>query len=175
MSEPTEMPSFSRSLKADDLGAEPYSVELHAAEADLAGIAQYLMIPGVDAMRGEADVTRRGDLITVSGRVEATLVRECVATLEPMEELIDEDFVATFTTSAPDADDLRDEVEADLDAPEPLENDRLDMGAVFLEHVVLSMAPHPRRQNAEPIPDPGAGVRISAFDALKALKTGDDD
>ncbi len=170
MSDLEKLESFHKTLDVDQLSDDAFLVELTLASAEFDALAHYLKIPGVSMLQARARVLRHGALVTVEGRIEATLTRECVATLEPLTEDIDEPFTVTYTT-APAAGDLPEEMEADLDAPEPVEGGILDMQDVFFEQLVLAMAPHPRKEGAEAIPDPGAGATISPFSVLKDLKS----
>lgn len=168
LSETPTYESFRRVVEVSRLApGVPVTTELTMSEADRAALADDYGVPGVQSLAGEALAARRAGLIEVEGRVRATLTRQCVASLEDMDEVIDEAFTAVFTEHAPEAAEA--EAEADLDAPEPIEGGRLDLGQVLLEQLVLAMAPHPRRPGAEAPADPGAGARISPFDALKTL------
>ena len=172
MTDTQSYPSFSRSLNVEKLDAEPHEVTLDAEAADAPAIAAFLGILGVEKLHGDAKLTRHRALIEITGHIDAVLTRECVATLEPMTEVIEEPFFVAYTTQKPDADDADEEVEIDLDAPEYLPTNLLDVGSVFLEQVVLAMAPHPRKEGAEAIVDPGAGASVSPFSVLKDLKPG---
>ena len=166
--------SFRRVVETGRLAAgQPVSVKLVMLEADRSALARDFGIPAVERLVGEALAARRGGQIEVEGRVRASLVRQCVASLDEMTEEIDEPFLVTFTEHAPARFDA--ETEANLDAPEPIEDGRIDLGAVLLEQLVLAMHPHPRKPGAEVPEDPGAGARISPFDALKGLAANADD
>ena len=161
--------SFRRVVETGKLApGAPVSTELVMSEADRARLAKEFGVPGVEALSGEALAARRGGLIEVEGRVRGTLIRQCVASLDDMNEEIDEEFVITFTEHAPET--LEAEAEADLDAPEPIQGGRIDLGAVLIEQLVLAMHPHPRKPGAEAPADPGAGARITPFDVLKGLQ-----
>lgn len=160
--------SFRKIVETGKLAAgSPVTTELVMSEADRSALAKDFGIPGVTVLSGEALAARRAGMIEVEGRVQASLIRQCVASLEDMEEAIDESFTVTFTEHA--SGDVEAETEADLDAPEPIEGGRLDLGAILLEQLVLAMSPHPRREGAEAPVDPGAGARITPFDVLKNL------
>ena len=160
--------SFRRVVETARLApGQPVTASFVMSEADRAALADDFGIPGVQALSGEALAARRAGLIEVEGRVEARLTRECVASLEEMTEAVAEDFLVTYTEHAPEREEA--EAEADLDAPEPIEGGRLDLGAVLLEQLVLAMHPHPRKPGAQVPADPGAGARITPFDVLKGL------
>ena len=151
----------------------PVTAELVMSETDRSALAGDFGVPGVRALAGEALAARRAGVIEVEGRVRATLIRQCVASLDDMEEAIDEDFLVTYAEAAPKTSDA--EAEADLDAPEPVPAGRIDLGAVLLEQLVLAMHPHPRKPDAAVPEDPGAGATINPFDVLKDLVADQDD
>ena len=165
--------SFRRVVEAARLApGQPVEADLVMSEADRSALARDLGVPGVEALSGEVLAARRAGLIEVEGRVRARLTRQCVASLEDMTEVIEEDVLVTYTEHAPEP--VEAEAEADLDAPEPVVDGRIDLGAVLIEQVVLAMHPHPRKPGAEAPADPGAGARITPFDVLKGLAANED-
>ncbi len=166
-----DLSSFTHVVAADRIApGDPVTVLLTMSEQDREALAKSWNMPGIEALSGEALAARRGGVVEVEGRVRARLVRQCVASLEEMNEEIDETFLATFTDRVETR--TEGEFEADLDAPEPMEDGRLDLGSVLLEQLVLAIDPHPRRPDAEPVEDPGAGARITPFDVLKTMQKG---
>ncbi len=164
-----QIPSLTKTIEIDQLTSEPLHVSLIASDDDKPALAQRFDVPRVDRLRGDLEVIKSGDVIRVTGRIAAGLGRTCVVSLEPMDETIDEEFEVLFTVERPQ-EAGGDEVAMDLDAPEPIDGDRLDLGEVVLEQLVLAMSPHPRREGAEPPEDPGRGEGSSPFDVLKSLK-----
>ena len=165
----TEFSSISRPLKIAEIEVDPTHVTLEASESDRPEIAKAFGLRSIDRLKGTVEVTRHGTLIRVTGALEADLGRTCVVSLEPMQELLNEDFAVEFTTDAPN--EPGEEAEGDLDAPEYLDGDALDLGEVLIEQLVLAMDPHPRKEDAEAPVDPGAGEGSSPFDVLKGLKS----
>lgn len=163
-----EFPSISRPLMVSDLDPEPQRFDLEADESDRTAIAERFQLIDVAELKGDIEIARHGAIVRVAGTVTADLGRMCVVSLEPMRERITEDFAVEYTTDAPQA--FETEIEAALDAPEPLEGDRLDLRDVLLEQLVLAMSPHPRKEGAKAPEDPGAGDGTSPFDVLKGLK-----
>ncbi|NNU16791.1 DUF177 domain-containing protein [Parvularcula sp. ZS-1/3] len=168
MTNTDELSSISHELKLSELDGEARHVSLEANEADRKAVAEQFDIRSVELLKGDFDVTRHASLVRVAGSVEAVLGRTCVVSLEPMEEKIAEDFTAEFTTERHDVDG--EEVEADLDAPEPIDGDAIELRNVLLEQVVLAMSPHPRKEGAEAPEDPGTGEGSNPFDVLKSLR-----
>lgn len=165
----SDWPSISEALNISDLDGEPRRVTLEAAAEDLSALAEHFDVPSVERLKGEMDVTRHGTLIRVAGSIDAELGRTCVVSLEPMRELINENFAMEFTTEV--ADEAGEDGEGDLDAPEPLSGEVLELADVLMEQLVLAMNPHPRKEGAEAPEDPGAGEGSSPFDVLKGLKS----
>ena len=164
-----ELPSLSRPLRVADLDDEPRHEEIEVDADDRARIAKVYGIEDIALMRGNLDVIRSGTLVRVAGLLEADLGRICVVSLEPMREVISDHFAVEYTTEPPPP--LEGEREADLDAPEPIEGETLDLGQVLLEQLVLSMDPHPRRDDAVAPEDVGRPLETSPFDVLKGLKS----
>ncbi|GGY49051.1 YceD family protein [Parvularcula lutaonensis] len=163
-----ELESIHHPIALSDLDSDAKHVSITASEADRRLLAERYDVTDVIALKGDMDVTRHGSLVRVAGSIEAELGRTCVVSLEPMRETIAENFAVDFTTEFSETEE--EEVEADLDAPEPLKGDHIDLGDVLLEQLVLAMDPHPRKEGAEAPKDPGAGKESSPFDVLKGLK-----
>lgn len=166
-----EFGDFSAPVDVSGIDPDGRSFSLEAAGDDLAVLAEFLGALEVKKLTAEGRVSRHGDLVRVTGHIDADLLRKCVATLEPVDEPLKEQFEVMYTTAPPVLEN-REEVEADLDAPEPLNGPMLDLAHTAIEQVVLAMSPHPRQQGADAIADPGAGAKISPFDILKEWKDG---
>ena len=134
----------------------PVTAELAMSEPDRARLAEAWGVPAIASLAGEVLAARRAGLVEVEGRVRAELTRECVASLEEMSETVEETFLALFTDDPGAA--REGEVEADLDAPEPVEDGR------------LALDPHPRKEGAEAPSDPRADEKVTPFAALAQLK-----
>jgi len=161
----------------DEVPDEGLTVNIEADPAERVAIAQYLDIPGVEAMAASLTVTRwRGRGLAVRGTVEAKVVQTCVVTLEPVETGISEE-VETFF--APDvaprvAGETPETAEvADIDV-EAMVNGRIDVGALVCEHLALGLDPYPRKEGVvfqEEGEDGEETGKIGAFAALAALPT----
>ncbi|MEM6913135.1 MAG: DUF177 domain-containing protein [Pseudomonadota bacterium] len=160
--------SLNRTIEIAQLSEEPIEQAIDVSPNDLQTVARRLDVPAVLSLAGTLQAVRHGSLVRLEGKIDATLERMCVVSLEPMTETISETFSVDYTTDPTEAEG--DEPDVDLDAPEPLAAETLDLGDVLLEQLVLAMAPHPRREDAKAPNDPGAGKESSPFDVLKALK-----
>lgn len=135
-------------------------------------IAERLGEPGLEALEGDFIVRPVGGGVDLDLRVRARVNRVCVASLEPMIETVDERYSIRFE---------RDFVESGVEeflsgdvSREPLDGDTLDLDEILVQHLVISLAPHPRKEGvsslAEGYRDP---VNLSPFAGLKGLVDGD--
>ncbi len=137
-----------RDIKAD--------AGVRAAMARIAGLRDVL------AADASFDVRpKRDGQIQVTGRVHARVGQTCVVTLDPIENVIDEEIDLTFAPpeQIPEMADLVDddgESEIDMpDPPEPILNGLIDLGRVATDALFLAIDPYPRKPGAvfEPKPE----------------------
>lgn len=156
---------LSRVVRLDRVPARGLDIEVTASEAERTALGrrfELLDLPGL-----QAQVTVQpgmGGVWTVSGRLRAEVVQACIVTLEPVPQSIDETFDLRFAAGAKASAD-------DPDAPEPLEGDTIDVGAIVADHLSLALDPFPRAPGAtyEPSPD-AADAKPNPFAALEQLK-----
>src|SRR5690606_17224778 len=85
----------------------------------------------------------RGGIVRVEGQLRAAAKQRCVVTLGPVPVTLDEPFdleiqqVARGTEAGP-------ELDVELEAPEPLEGGRLDLGELVAQQFSLALDPYPR-------------------------------
>jgi Large ribosomal RNA subunit accumulation protein YceD len=141
-------------------------VELEAPPEVCAAIADLAGLRGVSDLRASFDVTRRGAGLRVTGQVRAEVGQTCVVTLEPVETTVDEDIDLSFLPGAPEP-----HAEGDAEnAPEPLVDDRIDLGAIAIEFLVVGIDPYPRKPGVAFEPPPADSTGAHPFAALAALK-----
>lgn len=150
----TTKPPLSRPVSINDVPNNGTHIKIHAESAELEALAALLDVPRVDRLDARFEVRPWGRTgLVVTGEVEADIVQICGVTLEPFPAHVREDVETRFDEPA---EPRRDEVpgaehEADLDAPDPLDNGTADLGALAAEYVALGMDPYPRSpQAAEP-------------------------
>ncbi|MEM9014006.1 MAG: DUF177 domain-containing protein [Pseudomonadota bacterium] len=129
---------------------EGRSFLLKPSEDLLPSIADRLGVLSVQSLRGEAHVSVANGLVIVSGQLTGALERKCVVTLEAMIEPLRDEFQLRFAPSRMGAIPYGDD-ESDLDSPEPLDGDSLDLGEILIQQAALAMAAHPRKSGAEDI------------------------
>jgi Large ribosomal RNA subunit accumulation protein YceD len=95
-----------------------------------------------------------------------------VVTLDPIESEIDEPFNLVFE---PLPEQSEGDVRAvkhidDADPPEPLQDGKIDLGIVAIEHLILGIDPYPRKPGAVFEAPPAGEPPTNPFAALAALK-----
>jgi uncharacterized metal-binding protein YceD (DUF177 family) len=150
-----------------------------------AAVARLVGLRDLPRLEANFDVTRHGaDGLRVSGRVSATVGQNCVVTLEPLANEVDEDIDLLFAPPQPSPIERKagedDAAEKDSErpqrswnGPEPLIAGVVDLGALATEFLILGLDPYPRKPGAvfeltqDVKPDPGP------FAALAGLKDRD--
>ena len=151
----------------DDIPETGLHTTIEAPEpvrADLAKLAGLRELPRLSAV---FDLTPRGGGVHVAGQVSAHLGQTCIVTLEPIESDLTESIDVVF---APAAQAPAKDLKLDDEPPELLVDDKIDLGAIATEFLLLGIDPYPRKAGAEfaPIKADDAGAR--PFAALEALK-----
>ncbi len=126
----------------------------------------------------------------LTGTLHATVTQRCIVTLEHVEEQISEPLNTIFDPAlGSDAGEVRNEAGAvdvslqDADI-EPIVDERLDIGRVVVETLVVAVNPYPRVSDARlehlssppgaPADDDDTGSTTSPFAVLKSLQQGGD-
>jgi hypothetical protein len=152
-------------------------VDIEADPAARRILAERLGVPALDALRGEFDIAKTPEGAAVAGRIMARLQRDCVISLERFTETIDETFDIRYSRAAA-RESAGAEVEIDLDGPEPLAGDAIDLGEILTSQLALAMDPYPRKPGAKPLAEEfGGETKISPFSGLRRAfaKPGDTD
>tara|TARA_R110002051_G_scaffold52574_1_gene99766 strand:+ start:10461 stop:11018 length:558 start_codon:yes stop_codon:yes gene_type:complete len=126
--------------------ATPFDLMPNAPER--AAIAQALGIVGIKKLKftGEIKPVGRSDW-DLRGTLGATVVQDCVVTLDPVTSRIDEPVQRSYLTHVDEPEDTDVEMTIDENV-EPLPAS-VDLYAVLIETLSLSMPAYPRAQGAE--------------------------
>jgi hypothetical protein len=150
-------------VAVEDIGEDGQHFAL-VADADLrARIAHIASLRDLPRLEADFSLTRQGGGgLRVIGRVSATVGQNCVVSLEPLTNEIEEDvdllFVpksaAELTAAETETEGYR--AESKWDKPEPLIGGVVDLGAIATEFLILGIDPYPRKPGAvfEPPQDP---------------------
>ncbi|SEM42530.1 Uncharacterized metal-binding protein YceD, DUF177 family [Loktanella fryxellensis] len=122
--------------------------DLSTTPADRDAVAAHLGILGIKKLTFAGEITPlgRGDW-QLSGTLGATVVQECVATLDPVTTRLDEAVRRTYARDFTYPEGSEAEMPED-DTVEPLPQ-TLDLGAVMVEALSLALPPFPRVAGAE--------------------------
>jgi uncharacterized metal-binding protein YceD (DUF177 family) len=79
------------------------------------------------------------------------LVQDCVVSLEPIEQHVDDSFQVDFGPSADvlDAESGELLLSPGVEDPEPMPHGALDLGELLAEHLALAIDPYPRKPGVE--------------------------
>ncbi len=127
--------------------------ELEADQATCAAIAKSAGLRALPRLEAVFDVSRQGsEGLHVGGRVSATVGQVCVVTLDPIENEIEEMVDLIFVPgAAPAAGDAAGREALDVatnEAPEPLVDDTVDLGAIATEFLILGVDLYQRKPEA---------------------------
>jgi hypothetical protein len=129
--------------------------EIEADSAARQAIAEIGGLREVVSARAAFDLTLQPDgKVHVTGRVTAKIGQDCVVTLDPIENEIDEpvDLIFAPPEQIPQLadlvdDDLDDEAEVP-DPPEPILNGQIELGRIATDALFLGIDPYPRKEGA---------------------------
>jgi hypothetical protein len=153
-------------------------VELAADDAVRAAVAQVAGLRDLPRLEAQFNLTRRGATgLHVTGLVSATVGQNCVVTLEPLVNEIEERIDLVFMPPEPAAGEANEADESDnmpreakLNGPEPLIGGVVDLGALATEFLILGLDPYPRKPGASFDAPADAKPEEGPFAALAKLK-----
>ena len=149
-------PEFSRIVGLDRITQAGMVREIAADEAERRALAQRFAILAIDSLAARVSLRRtgRGD-VGLAARITASVVQECVVTLEPVGSQIDEEVALSLRPVDEDALGQKTVViPADEDF-EPFSGDTLDIGELVAVELALSLDPFPRAPDADAALGPG--------------------
>ena len=138
---------LSRPFSVAHLPPRGTDVTVEANAEELAALAKDLHLPAIRTLSAHLHIKGSPARVHVTGRVKAAIVQTCVVTLEEFESALEEDVAVTFRAPVTGEKefDPGEEIEADLDAPDELVGDRIDLGAITAEFLALGLDPYPRK------------------------------
>ncbi len=153
-------PEFSRIINIEEQVGKKNKIEIEATEKECAALAKRFELIAINNLQANLTITTAGNgEVTLRGPMHADIVQRCVATLEPVPEIVDDEVEVLFSPhvseddlpSDPDElDDLsEEELMALLDQPEPLVDGKIDVGEVVSQFLAVAMNPYPRKDGAE--------------------------
>ena|SRR5689334_13942979 len=172
---PSAAPAWSVPVTVAAVPETGQRLDLEADGPARDAIAKIAGLAALPRFKAGFDLTRHGaEGLCVAGRVSATVVQNCVVTLEPIESEIDEAVDLVFLPDvAPPAEAVELHAFDTDEPPEAIRDGVIDLGAVATEFLILGLDPYPRKPGAV-FDAPPAGDPVShPFAVLAALKKGD--
>ncbi len=136
----------------DDIPESGQHFDLAAPEPVRAALAQTAGLRALTQLQAEFDVEKHGDGLHVKGRVSALAGQNCVVTLEPIDNAIDEAVDLLFMPAVMDERGepvLAKPAKGRKEPPEPLVGGTVDLGAMACEFLLLGIDPYPRKAGVE--------------------------
>jgi uncharacterized metal-binding protein YceD (DUF177 family) len=170
------MTGFAHRLQLDQI-RDGDRLDLVADEAERHAVSDRLGLADLERLEAHAALTRDGEAIRATGRLQAALDQSCVVTGEPIPAHIDEPFDIMFVPE-PKAGHSDEEVELKEQECDVVFHDgaAIDLGAAIADTLALSLDPYPRSAGAEAALKE-AGImteeEASPFAVLAALQRGD--
>jgi hypothetical protein len=171
----SDTPAWSYPVSVADIPETGRRADIVADDRARAAIAKLAGVLALPRLEAGFDLLRQGaDGVRLAGRVLATVVQNCVVTLEPIESEIDEAVDLAYTGQPASAADIAGLPEADAsDPPEALHDGTIDLGAVATEFLLLGIDPYPRKPGAVFDAPPAGDPSSHPFAALAALNKGE--
>jgi hypothetical protein len=165
----------------DDIAETGQHFTLIAEPDTRAGIARIAGLRDLPRLQADIDVTRQNTGgLRVVGRVSATVGQNCVVTLEPLTNEVEEDIDLLFmpqsagrASGAGETDESA--AAAKWDDPEPLIGGMVDLGALATEFLILGIDPYPRKPGVVFEPPRDGRAEEGPFAALAGWTKGRDD
>jgi uncharacterized metal-binding protein YceD (DUF177 family) len=145
------MPEFSRLVRIDRIGPQPFRQRIEATSDERERLSQRFDLLSLDRLTATVDLYRRsGETIRLEASFEAQFVQSCVVTLEPVAGVISDRFFLVY--GPPEAEPPEIPSDGDEAAFEPLVGDAIDIGEAVAQELSLALPPFPR--------DPAASMDI---------------
>ncbi len=157
-------PECSRVVNAEKICDEGTTMEFEASPAERSALARRLGLLELKSFQARVTLVRirksqDEETINLAASLEADVVQECVVTLDPVENHLTSEFTLMFVPAdgrrdrqAPTNDVPTNDGDAfppdDADLPEPMYENRIDVGEVLSEHLALAVDPYPRKPGA---------------------------
>jgi uncharacterized metal-binding protein YceD (DUF177 family) len=182
MKKPVQLP-WSVPVSVHDIPEAGRRFELAADQRVREAIVKIAGLQSLPRFEASFDVTRRGrEGLRVAGSVSATVGQICVATLEPIDNSVEEEVDLVFVPEASPPQSPRAEGDVatvaavpEQDAPEPMVGGSVDLGAIAIEFLLLGIDPYPRKEGAvfeSPATDDTAAHPFAALAELKKRPSG---
>ncbi len=145
-------PEFSRPFLLDKLSTTGSTLHVEATREECAALCERFSLLSIDHLSADLVLTPVNGLqcVRLKGRIKADVIQQCVVSLEPVPEHVDESFSLTYVAEQENdhkkAKEIVVEFDDDEDFPEPIIGNAIDLGEAVAEHLMLALDPFPRSQ-----------------------------
>jgi uncharacterized metal-binding protein YceD (DUF177 family) len=174
----SETPPFAFEFNLRDLGRGGAEVRVEARGDDLARIAAWADVRGVESFGATVELRKHSaTTYSLDALLEADVVQDCIVTLEPVRSHISgqvhrELHLSDRVRTKPGESIPLGTGAGDDEVPEEIDNLVYDLAAPLLEELVLAIDPYPRAPGVEfAAPTEAVAGPESPFAVLKSLKT----
>ncbi len=138
-------PELSFAVKLEEITNINDTVVIDASALECAALAERFDLPYIRNLSAEVSYrrTRNGQTIRIDGRITANYGQICGITVTPMPMTMEDSFITEYTLSA-----WEKVSEFDLDQPEVLVDDHIDMGEVVAQYFGLGIDPYAHKASA---------------------------
>lgn len=172
---------FDLKVRVDSLRDREEDIAFPVPEATLGALARTIGVDKVLSSVAELHLVPDGAAVDVTGFIRATVIQTCVVSLEPFEAVIDEPIDVRFAPRSEIEAAIANHVDEDgeegsagmADAPEPIVEGVMDLGALLQEFLALGVDPYPRKPGVafeEPAADDETIKPFAALAQLRAKK-----
>lgn len=141
-------PEFSRPVAADRVGRDGYDVTIEADPAERQALARRFGLVALDRLLARCRLRPvAGGMIELKARFQATVVQDCVVSLEPFAAEIEEEFAQRYALDPTVLRGVVEDEEIDLaadDPPEAMQDGAVDLGEAVAQQLAIAIDPFPR-------------------------------
>jgi hypothetical protein len=161
---------FSRQVHIDRLPPGEAEFEIVAAPAERVALARRFGLIDLPRLEARLRLTRlAGGLVRLSAVLSADVVQECVVTLEPVANRVEDQASLLFGAAAEAGGEVV--LSGEAEPVEPLSEGVIDLGEVVAQQLSLALDPYPRAPGVEtPLAATPPGAPASPFAALAKWK-----
>lgn len=184
---------WSHNIETDEVGVKSVSLQISPDEEQAFALSKRLGVISIEKLEADLTLTRNdvNKVIHVEGKVLADITQECVVTMDPVAEHVEETFEAwyaepssavSFTKAKRERMSVADQDEQpiidEFDDPETVVDGKIDLGELVTQHFSLALNSYPRADDAPfetavGLKDAPEGTYDNPFAALKDWKAGE--
>ena len=147
----TKTIEFSRLQPVDEIGRDGVFRKLSADACESAALAKRFDIIKITDLKAELNLRhiRGGDIISVSGTLEALVEQECVVSLELVSSKICTKIDERFARNAETVDDILVSVEEPEEIDDLIVGNEIDLGEMLAQCLYLALNSYPRKNDVK--------------------------